>query len=132
MDLTVSICSRMVYYCGRIRLNFWLMTIYKCFSFYVQWYGFVCRLTQSLDTPADRTHGSVRRLLQDLGCLPLNLFMPFPHELDQSIVDVLWVAGAQKVCAVLHGDEVRFGSVDEHLNFLLRVRNGINHVVCAM
>ena len=58
--------------------------------------------------------------------------MPFSNELDQGIVNVLWVAGAQEVGAALHGDQVRFGSVDEHLDFLLGVCNGVNHVVRAM
>lgn len=55
--------------------------------------------------------------------------MPFPHKLNQRVIDLLGVRGTQKVLAVLDSHEIGGWRVDEELDLLLRVGDGIDCVI---
>lgn len=55
--------------------------------------------------------------------------VPSPHKLDQRIIDILRMRGAQEMLAVLDSHELGGWRVDEELNLLLRVGDGIDCVV---
>lgn len=58
--------------------------------------------------------------------------MPFPHKLDQRVIDLLGVRGTQEVLAVLDSQEIRGWRIDEELDLLLRVGDGIDCVIGSL
>ena len=55
--------------------------------------------------------------------------MPFPHEFNQRIIDLLRMRGTQKVLAILDGHEFRGRRIGKELNLLLCVGDGIGCVI---